>query len=477
MRFSLLLRALLCLVGWLGGPAVARATHLLGAEITYEYAGTSSNPLLYRVTARVYHDLNSTVLPDNQLTLTCGKNECGTTLPGSFTSTLYRTGTQAVPAACSPGYQIIVLEGLVQLPPAVWTLSIDCVNRSGNVANISQSSNFSLYAKATLNNSTAASLQNSSPKFTSSRLIQLLGSQPQRYSINAFDADGDSLTYQLLQPLATPTPAAPCGAPTPGTPAPHFQLNSATGELLSLPLPIQQGTYVLTVQVSEFRRIGGTWQPIGSAMRDVTYTVASSANLVPAFTRVITSRTPTGQLLGQVIRVTPGQLVSLQLTAADPDAGQPLTLTSDVATTVPGAAFQDPGNGQGLLTWQVPAGLPLGRYAFPVSVFDSSCPLRGGEARTLSFVVTRDVLASQPRQAMAIEPFPMPFSVQVQFQFAGQGIQSVTISDALGRPVAQLKTAADGRVVWQPGVALSAGLYFARNANGTQVARLQYSGQ
>jgi hypothetical protein len=397
-------------------------------------------------------------------------------LPGSFTSTLVRTGTQPVPASCGAAYQISVFEGTVQLAPAVWTLSMNLENRSSNIANISQSNTFSLYAKATLNNTSAASHQNSSPKFTSPRLIQLLGNQPQRYSVNAFDADGDSLSYQLLQPLATPNAATPCGTPTPGVPAPHFQLNAATGELLTLPQPLQLGVYALTVQVSEFRRLNGTWQPIGSVMRDVTYTVANSTNLVPAITRVAPQGNPTGQLLGQVIRVNPGQLVSLQLTAADPDAGQTRTLTSDVAATVPGASFQDQGNGRGLLTWQVPAALPLGRYAFPVSVFDSACPLRGGEARTLSFLVTRDALAVQARQPMAVLPFPMPFRDEVRFQLAGLGRQPVVITDEMGRVVARLTSAADGSIGWQPAAELAPGLYLARTANGSQVAKLSFSG-
>ena len=475
MRLPLLVRALILIGGWLVSPTLARASHILGAELTYEYAGTNSNPLQYHVTARLYEDLSSVATQANVL-LTCGKNECGMSLPGSFTSTLVRTGTQPVPASCGAVYQITVFEGTVQLAPAVWTLSINLENRSFNIVNISQSGAYSLYAKATLNNTAAANLQNSSPKFTTSRLIQLIGSQPQRYSANAFDADGDSLSYQLLQPLAAPAPTA-CGAPTLGTPAPHFQLNAATGELLTLPIPLQLGVYALTVQVSEFRRLNGTWQAIGSVMRDVTYTASNSANLVPAITRVATSRTPTGQLLGQVIRVNPGQLVSLQVSAADPDAGQTLTLTSDAATTVPGAAFQDQGNGQGLLTWQVPAALPPGRYAFPVSVFDSACPLRGGEARTLSFLVTRDVLAVQARHAVIVAPFPMPFRDEVRFQLTGVGHQLVTISDELGRVVARLTTTTDGRIAWRPGAELAAGLYFARTADGSQVARLAYAGR
>lgn len=476
MRLSFLFRGVVALILWWSSIVAAHASHILGAELTYKYIGTAASPNQYHVTARLFRDLASAVA-DPQLTLTCGKNECGTTLPGSFTTTLVRTGTITPPASCanaSIAYQIVTLEGAVQLSPAHWTLSIDCSNRAVGVTNISFSETFSTYVKAELDNTTG--LINSSPHFTTSRLIQLAGNQSQRYSLSAFDSEGDSLVYQLVQPLATPTTSAPCGGTTNGTLAPHFQINAATGELLTVAGPVQQGRYVLAARVDEFRRVAGSWQQIGSITRDMTYFVAVGTNQVPSFTRVSPTGSPGSQLLGQTIRVNPGQTLSLTLTATDPDAGQLLTMSSEIAAIIPGATFQDLGNGQGQITWAVPITLPLGRYAFTAMVADNSCPAPGVEVVTLRFLVTQQVLATRPRQPLAQLPYPTPFSDEVRLQFTGSGSQAVLIADELGRTVARLTTAPDGSIVWRPAANLSAGLYFARNQSGTQVARLPYSG-
>ena len=91
--------------------------------------------------------------------------------------------------------------------------------------------------------------------------------------------------------------------------------------------------------------------------------------------------------------------------------------------------------------------------------------------------VTTQALATRQRQALAQLPYPTPFQEAVQFRLAGPGQQPVTITDGLGRTVAQLQTAADGSLTWRPAPALTAGLYFARTPDGTQVARLAYAGR
>lgn len=479
MRPSFLFRSVAALACWWGSVLVANASHVLGADLAYEYAGTTSNPFQYHVTARLFRDGNS-LITDFQGTLTCSKNECGTALPGSFTATLVRTGAVTVLPNCTgPGvtYQLITLEGMVQLPPGRWTLGIDFSNRAMGILNVVQSSNFSTYVKAQLDNSTG--LTNSSPRFVTSRLIQWAGVQPQRFSVNTFDSEGDSLVYRLVQPLATPTAASPCGVLTTGPIAPNFQLNAATGELSTVPVvgPIPTGSYALAVQVDEYRRLNGSWQQIGSVARDVTYFLVASTNQAPAFTRVASGQNPTGQLLGQTIRVNPGQTVQLLLTATDADAGQVVGLASDLAAVVPGATLQDQGSGRGLFTWQVPAALPLGRYAFAVTAYDDACPYRGEAVLTLSFLVTRNALAAQPRQPLRQSPFPVPFAEEVRFQLATSGTTPVVVTDALGRAVAQLTSAPDGLVRWHPAASLPPGLYFARTLVGAQVARLLYSGR
>ncbi|HEX8329473.1 MAG TPA: hypothetical protein VF629_18190 [Hymenobacter sp.] len=373
-------------------------------------------------------------------------------------------------------YEIRTFEGTVQLPPALWTFSVNFENRPSGLININQAFDQSLYVQALLDNT--AGLVNSSPRFTNSRLIQISGTQAQRYSVNAFDSEGDSLTYQLVRSFSRPAFSAQCAAPTPGVIAPHFQLDAATGELATIPsVALQQGRYVLAARVDEYRRINGTWQQIGSITRDVIYSVVAGTNQVPVFTRVAPTGNPNAQLLGQTIPVNPGQTVSFTLTATDPDAGQVLTLGSDAAGIVPGAAFQSQGNGQGVFTWQVPNALPEGRYALTASATDNACPVYGSGVVTLPFLVTRQVLGTRSRQPLAQLPHPVPFQDEVRFQLVGAGPQTVLIVDELGRTVQQLTSAPDGRVVWRPAASVAAGLYFARNLSGTQSARLAYKGQ
>ena len=472
---------LAALVLGLSCTLAANASHLMGGDLRYEYAGTAANPNQYHITAVLFLDNTpGAVVTQDQIELSCGKNECGVTLPGSFTTTLLRTQQELVSSSCSGNgirYLVSTLEGNVQLPPAQWKLSIKGENRSGLVLNVAQGATQSLYVQTELDNSTG--LLNSSPRFNLDRLIQLSSVQPnQRYSLSAFDSEGDSLAYHLVQPLAGPTAAAACGTPIVGYLAPHFQLDAATGALLTINGPAQQGRYILAARVDEYRRVAGGWQRIGSITRDMTYFVQlGSSNQLPTFIRVALASAPTGQLLGQTIRVNPGQTLALTLTAADADVGQALTLSSTVTGIVPGATFQNLGNGQGLLTWQVPAGQRPGRYILTATATDNACPIAGTEVLTLAVQVTTQALATRPRQALALRPYPTPFQDAVQFRLANPGQQPVTITDGLGRVVAQLRTAADGSLTWQPAPALPTGLYFARTPDGTQVARLAYAGR
>ena len=482
MRPSFLFRSTLLLFFWWGSCLAAHASHLLGADLTYAYAGTAALPNQYRVTARLFQDATSLV-QNYDIWLTCGKNECGTALAGSFTAFMTRTAEVTVSQNCAGGgsggslnYRVTTLEALVQLPPADWTLSINGENRRFGLVNMDLSGMQSMYVKAELHNATG--LINFSPQFTTAQLIQLSGLQARSFSLNAYDSDGDSLVYQLVQPLAAPSASPGCSRLTVGSIAPHFQINAATGQLRTGSGLAEQGTYALAVRVDEYRRVSGNWQQIGSITRDMIYLLALTSNQLPAFTRVARSGSPSSQLLGQTIPVSPGQTLALTVSATDADAGQVLALSSQVPAVIPGATFQDLGNGQGLLTWQVPATQPLGRYALTATATDNACPVPGAEVLTVPVVVTRQALAARARrQPLAQPPHPMPFQDEVRFQLAEPGRQAVLITDQLGRTVAQLLSAADGTLVWQPAATVAAGLYLARNLSGAQVARLSYAGR
>jgi hypothetical protein len=142
------------------------------------------------------------------------------TLTRSFPAPVLAPACPGLPVAYR-AVRIQVIEGEVDLPPARWTLSINGDYRQSDVVNLPQSVNQSIHVTATLDNSTG--LINSSPKFTSHHLIQLVGNQSARHSLSTFDSEGDSLTYALVRPVSKPDPMQACGVVAAGsTVAPHL---------------------------------------------------------------------------------------------------------------------------------------------------------------------------------------------------------------------------------------------------------------
>ncbi|MGI4862570.1 MAG: hypothetical protein ACRYFZ_01510 [Janthinobacterium lividum] len=477
MRTGTSFRWLAALVLWLGPLLAAHATHILGGEITYSpVASTTAGVPRYRVATRLYSDPASPATQSN-IQLEISQGGCGPltatysllTVPASQSSTTYALGCLGAPGVA---YRVQLFETDVNLPPGQWTFSVNVVNRAANLVNLVNSVNSSCYISAFLNNALVGS--NTSPKFLSTLLPYLCNGSAQRYSFSTFDSDGDSLVYQFRQPeqaitLTSPTTAA-CSFAVPGTLSPHFQLNAATGSLTTVPAPVQQGVYAMAARVSEFRRVSGSWQLIGYVTRDISYLAIGSVNETPRFTSLRLNGAANPQPLAQTIRVQPGQAVTLALEAADPDAGQTLRFESQAPGAMPGLSLTTTGATSALLTWQVPATLPLGRYTATVAVLDNGCP-NASEEYTFVFLVAPQALAARPASSPAAEAYPTPFREQVQFKTAPN--QVVVLFDALGREVARLTSASDGLVRWQPASALPAGLYLARAAaDGQPLARL-----
>ncbi|TGE22145.1 hypothetical protein E5K00_18010 [Hymenobacter aquaticus] len=501
------------------GSLPVQASHILGGDLTYTYIGTSTSPNAYKVTARLYREYTLTPVNfGNEITLSVGLNGCPGATTGSFTALLQRVSTvTTTPLGCVGdfSYENIVFEGTVLLPPGQWTMSVNEENRTGGTRNVVDSGMYGFHLEAQLNN--ASGLRNNSPKFTSFTLPYLCGNQSHRYSFSTFEADGDSLVYQSVPPQRRTSYVNPCPIPLPyvsysagqfqdpasgqtvtypartysaanplfsflvggGVGTPYFGLNAATGELVARPILKETGPFVVAVRVDEFRKLNGSWTKIGSVLRDVVYSVFNgSGNRNPVLSSLSIGSSPAPFPLDLPIDVATGELISLNLTATDPDAGQTVRLSSDVASVIPGASFQPTGPNQGRLTWSVPTSLPSGLYSFTVTLADNGCPLNGTEVRTVIFRVSRIVLGTTPgRQPVVLAAFPVPFHDRVQFQLAAGFSGPVVVSDELGRPVARLTSRPDGLVVWQPDAQVPAGLYFARSADGRQVARLLRSDQ
>lgn len=458
-----LLQQLLLLAMCMLAAFQARATHIVGGEISYK--PFPNDPTSYYVTAKLYRDYgNTSVDYSGQVNLYCRKSSCITGTLADFTANLTRVSRTVT----SYSTDIQVFTGSIRLPSAgTWTLSLAQENRSFGILNLSNSGNFGMYVDAELLHDPAIGKANTSPVFTSEVLPFISGNQFHRFSFSAFDADGDSLVYKLISPQGA-SELYPCPQTLPVVASPHFSINAATGELPTVPFTLNQGYYLVAARVEEYRRVSGQWAKIGSVMRDIMYRAVASSNRNPTFTGL--TRGNTALTLDQPIRVNPGRKIELTLAATDQDAGAVLRFSSEAATSLPGVSLQALPNSQTRLTWEVPATLPLGRYRLPVTVADNGTPINGTEVLTLTFLVTDQVLASTTARPLYLPASPNPFRSQVSFKLSNP--QTVTITDGLGRLVERVSSRPDGVVTWQPAASVMPGLYFARTADGQQLVRL-----
>ena len=469
------MRWLLAGLLWLAMLPAAQASHVRGGDIAYtSVASTTPGVPRYRVTLRLFRDIAGVVQPVVELRGTQGS--CNSPDPRNFTVQVVKSqSTRLAPVACaggpnlpsSFGYDVELFSTDVDLPRGQWTLSFTAENRARDIRNILNSQNRNFYVAAFLDNTVIT--QDTSPTFLSTLVPSLQGNLAQAYSFSTFDADQDSVAYSVVESQEAINPLVPCGTVIAGAVSPQFQLNAATGAVTTTPGTVQQGLYVMAVRVAEYRRLAGSWQLIGSVTRDVAYVAQNLTNQPPSFTSVAVGN-GAAQPLGQTIIARPGQTVNLTLTATDPDAGQQIRFSSEATSIVPGLSLATISATQARLTWQVPASLPTGFYKATVAAFDNGCPNSTLE-QTLYFRVVNLPLAARPGTDAPATAFPMPFHEQVQFQ-ARAGGQLVLIVDELGRPIAQLRAEADGRVLWQPAASLPAGLYLARGADGRPLARL-----
>jgi hypothetical protein len=475
MRFTTSFRWLLALLLAVGSLSAAQASHIRGGDITYAtIASTTANVPRYHVVVRQFLD-PAGIAPRTDIQLYISRGGC-TPINGGYNPALIAPRTQLLNSnlqtcgTANPFYKIGVYELDIDLPLPLgqWVISTIDNARSQSIINIANASSQNLYLSAYLDNS--AAMQDASPVFQS-MLQPIVGiTAPMPYSMSAFDVDGDSLVYELIQP------ANNCNQPIayyPSTFAPHYTINAATGALTATAAASisAQGYYTIAAKVSAYRKVANSWVLIGYVIRDTVYLLFPNTNQPPAFTTMQVNG-GAAQPLSTIVTLAPGQTVNVLLQATDPDATQLLRFASAAAGVVPGLSLTQVGTtGSAQLTWQVPATLPAGRYSLLVSVFDDGCPYNASEERSITFVVNGNRPLATRAAATATDVFPTPFREQVQFSTAPN--QAIILVDALGREVARLTSTPSGLVRWQPAPSLPAGLYLAHSASsGQPLARL-----
>lgn len=169
-----------------------------------------------------------------------------------------------------PTYRVkkSVYSGVHTYPgPGIYTASSTDYNRSQGVVNIPNSGNTGFYIQALIIIN-ALSATNSSPVFTNTPTGLADNVNCFYHNPGAVDADGDSLTYQLISCIGSAGSQVLNYTYPSGGASGYFYMNTLTG-LLSWCVPQSIGKYNVAFEVIEWRKSGNTLIKIGSVMRDM----------------------------------------------------------------------------------------------------------------------------------------------------------------------------------------------------------------
>ena len=349
-------RALLYIVVLLLISNFAQAGHALGAEITYKCLDAVGN---YKVTLVYYRDCSGIPACSGNCSAlgSCTKSidirgtdpNCNGTLFTSFLlnavsvrdvnpnlncpnakSNCSNMGC-VIPGTLTPGIERYEFEGIIDLrtagiPGTCCNISFsftECCRSSAN-QNIASGS---FYTQAILDRCTASYPNCNSPVSYTDPLMVMCANQPIKFSFGAFDADLDSLTYELTSSLdnygvsntyiapysyATPLPYL---APLSGNFPYGFHLDPITGELAFTP---QSAGWVgvMAIKIKQWRSVYGVYKCVGQTRRDLQiYIKACDSNAAPIFATIpigIPSSKPK-----LVYTTCPGQLICFDIIAKD----------------------------------------------------------------------------------------------------------------------------------------------------------------
>ncbi|MEO8068548.1 MAG: PKD domain-containing protein [Flavobacteriales bacterium] len=432
-------------------PGTAHATHISGGEIYWDCLGGDQ----YEITLIIYRDCFGVQL-DNGFDVSFD-SPCGTftdhvnTPNGVELSQL--CDLQLPNSTCNggnlPGIEQYSYTTTVTLPPCnAWTISWSLANRNAAIANLQNPNNEQMYVQAVLDNSGGQC--EDSPQFTSIASPYVCLNYPVTYSLGAFDPEGDSLTYTLIQAMGQG--AAPIGyvAPySPTQPITGLTLDQQTG-LISF-TPTIAGNWVVVVEVNSYDSLGN-W--LGSVMRDMQFIAYPCSNVPPdPTTGVIGNVSGAAAQTGpNAIQVCESGNICFDFIISDANANNILDAVTNVQQSLPGATFSFTGTNPITCTvcWTGSPGTS-GFYPFIVTVDDGACPIPAFQIYVYEVTVIDGIfITAQSTDESCVGMNDGSVSVDVTegtapFQYnwgtlpqnsdsvnVGQGSYTVVVSDANG---------------------------------------------
>jgi len=421
---------ILAVLGLAFSATSARASHMMGADMSYICLGGGK----YKIIAKVYRDCRG--IPFSGPTTGATASGCSSTSL-AMTRTKIRDITpacKATSAPCNPPNTTVGKEGVeehtyeatIDLNQNPWanfkknnccqiTFYIGQCCRNGAITTGQSSQDF--MTTCMLDICKIGTKCNSSPQLSNEPVAYLCCNQPFYFNNGAVDtADFDSLSYSLVNGLQSLSTSVSYGGgfsatipmtpycPTPGqkncTPAPNakpprgFYLDPETGDIIFTPTDCSE-VGIVVIQIDEYRRDSATkkWELIGRTRRDMQLIVTNCGpNNPPEIKGNNTYSVCEGDKLCFKIDGTDKQFTPFQ-TKAD-------TVQMKWNRGIPGATFSilNPKDREKTaeFCWQTKMGQASDvYYTFTVTAADDNCPRPATSIRGFRVKVKKRALAKR----------------------------------------------------------------------------------
>jgi len=361
------------------------ASHITGGQIGYTPTGVANQ---YELTLTLYRDCSGIPAPPNATIIAA--NDCGLSNPTIVLPLVSSSQiSQLCPAAISssscnggtlPGIEKYIYSGLITLTDTcdAWTFSFQSCNRNASVNLVGAPC---YYIETIFNN--ASFPFNSSPVITNLYQVPYVcNTIPVDLSLYVIDQNGDDLNFTFINAMSDAGVNIPYVSGFTATqPIPGITMDPNTGQIQFTPAIV--GNFVVTILIEELDANGNI---IGSIMHDFEFFVETCSNTPPTGASNITNFDTLGTNAfldsNNVINMCSGDAFCFDFVFSDSDLSDTVTLTSDIASILPGATFTQTGTNPvtAHVCWTyTPTNLGT---SFSIQAADNYCPVPGVASET-----------------------------------------------------------------------------------------------
>jgi len=448
---------------------MVNASHIITGDITYECMGNDQ----YLVTFTGYFDCNGIAAPAS-VDIDVSSALCS----NSFTHNLPMIGTptevsQTCPTSSTTcqggngfGYNRVSYSDTFSLPAQCsdWKFAYDLCCRQSSITNLINPTAENFYVEASVNNLNG--ICNSSVKYSSVPVLETCIGYGATFSHGAYDSDGDSLAFSIIQTPSSPSTnisyVAGYNTSNPfstasiggGAYAYYFNdinVNGVCGNFMFTPSVAQHA--VVTVLAEEWRCINGVNTMVGSSIRDLSLVSMNCGNVAPSIRGGIynlQNGAPTQITSSDSFNVETyvGDSLAFTLDFIDWDSSGNTTVTSNNNASMPGSIIiYSPGSisitRNVSFSWVAP--LSAGHHLLTFKVEDDNCTLRGYGYHSI-YVHVKDSNAAPCSQVVSVENdfrpdealftiYPNPTNGILMIESAYENNATVKVSNILGKKI------------------------------------------